>query len=115
MLNIEETCDDDDEIEKAVLKDLLKSSFNNHFSTDRSAGAKRPTLMNRISGFFGGGNSQVQAPEATMLTDSKDSVEEFRPGSIKRAATTTDFIQNVALTPTTKAKLARGGSLGDAT
>ena len=58
--------EDDDQLEKAMVKDLLFSSYKMKFSPDRPD-AKRPTLMKRVSGFFGGKTREVKVPEAGGL------------------------------------------------
>ena len=49
--------DEDDQLEKAVVQDMLTSSYNMMFSQNSTN--QKPTLMSRLSGFFGS-NSQVQ-------------------------------------------------------
>ena len=58
--------EDDDQLEKAMVKDLLFSSYKMKFSPDRP-GTKRPTLLKRVSGFFGGKTREVKVPEAGGL------------------------------------------------
>ena len=44
--------DEEDQLEKAVVQDMLASSYNMMLHSNSTA--RKPTLFNRISGFFGG-------------------------------------------------------------